>query len=151
MRVPRLARSINKESVVARLPMRSMLALGSLLLLSACSTVVDAGTGGRSVSDGETFSIDPGGQVMLADQSQLRYERLVADSRCRPDVQCIRAGDAEIALRWIPASGVADSFNLKTPPPAQPQSHALGERRVTLVSLDRGEMPAAQLRIDPAP
>jgi hypothetical protein len=39
-------------------------------------------------------------------------------------------------------------FSLKTPPPEQPQSRDLGARRLTLLSLDRGEAPQAQFRIE---
>ena len=99
------------------------------------------------IEDGQSFSMGPAESVTLADHSQLRYVRLVADSRCRPDVQCIRAGDAEIALRWTPATGPGQDFSLKTPP-EQPHSRDLGARRLTLVSLGRGEAPEAQFSIE---
>ncbi|MFS8063552.1 MAG: hypothetical protein ACMG5Z_03090 [Luteimonas sp.] len=89
----------------------------------------------------------PAESVTFADHSQLRYVRLVADSRCPPDVQCIRAGDAEIALQWTPATGITQDFSLKTPP-EQPYSRDLGALRLTLLSLDRGEAPQAQFRIE---
>ena len=117
-------------------------------LMAACTTAMGGGAGTTMVDDGQAFSMTPGQQVMLADHSQLLYVRLVADSRCRPDVQCIRAGDAEIAMRWLPNGGDPEDFSLKIPPPAQPQSHALGTRTVTLESLDRGAAPTAGLRID---
>lgn len=100
------------------------------------------------IDDEQSFSMNPGEHVMLADHSQLRYVRLVADSRCPPGVQCIRAGDAEIALQWVPQAGAAQDFGLKTPAPAQPQSRGLGTRRLTLLSLARGEAPQAQLQIE---
>jgi hypothetical protein len=124
---------------------RGFLAVGTLALV-ACATT--AGGTGRMIGDGQSFSMRPAGSVTFADHSQLRYVRLVADSRCRPDVQCIRAGDAEIALQWTPASGATQDFSLKTPPPAQPQSRDLGARRLTLLSLDRGEAPQAEFRIE---
>ena len=99
------------------------------------------------IEDGQSFSMGPAESVTLADHSQLRYVRLVADSRCPPDVQCIRAGDAEIALQWTPATGATQDFSLKTPP-EQPHSRDLDRRRLTLLSLDRGDAPQAQLRID---
>ena len=124
---------------------RCFLVAGTLAL-AACTTV--AGGSGRVIGDGQSFSMRPAETVTLADHSQLRYVRLVADSRCRPDVQCIRAGDAEIALQWTPATGATQDFSLKTPPPEQPQSRDLDGRRLTLLSLDRGEAPQAQFRID---
>lgn len=123
-----------------------LLAGGALAALSACSTVV--GGSGRMIADGQPFSMAPGARVMLADRSQLRYLRLVADSRCPPGVQCIRAGDAEVALQWTAPGGALQEFSLKTPAPAQAQARDLGARRLTLVALARGDAPRAQLRID---
>ena len=123
---------------------RVFLFAGSLAL-AACATA--AGGSARMITDGQSFSMQPAETVTLADHSQLRYLRLVADSRCPPDVQCIRAGDAEIALQWTPVASAARDFSLKTPP-VQPYSHDLGTRRLTLVSLGRGEAPQAQFRID---
>jgi hypothetical protein len=124
---------------------RGFLAVGTLALV-ACATT--AGGNVRMIGDGQSFSMRPAESVTFADHSQLRYVGLVADSRCRPDVQCIRAGDAEIALQWTPATGAMQDFSLKTPPPVQPQSRDLGARRLTLLSLDRGEAPQAQFRIE---
>ena len=117
----------------------------STLALAACATA--PGGSARVIGDGQSFSMRPAESVTLADHSQLRYVRLVADSRCRPDVQCIRAGDAEIALQWTPAADAAQDFSLKTPP-EQPYSRDLDARRLTLLSLDRGEAPQAQFRIE---
>ena len=126
------------------LNIRGFLAV-SMLALAACAT--PTGGSARVIGDGQSFSMRPAESVTFADHSQLRYMRLVADSRCRPDVQCIRAGDAEIALQWTPATGATQDFSLKTPP-EQPHSRDLGARRLTLVSLDRGEAPQAQFRIE---
>ena len=130
---------------MSMLHIRCFLIAGTLAL-AACATA--AGGSARMIGDGQSFSMRPAESVTLADHSQLRYVRLVADSRCRPDVQCIRAGDAEIALQWTPATGAMQDFSLKTPPPEQPQSRDLGARRLTLLSLDRGEAPQAQFRIE---
>ena len=125
--------------------LRSILAGCGLAAMAACTTVM--GGSDRMIDDGQTFAMQPGEQVALADHSRLRYVRLVADSRCPPGVQCIRAGDAEIALQWTPEGGASQDFSLKTPP-EQPQSRDLGARRLTLLSLGRGEAPQAQFRID---
>jgi hypothetical protein len=129
---------------MSMLHIRGFLVAGTLALASCATT---AGGSARMIGDGQTFSMRPAESVTFADHSQLRYVRLVADSRCRPDVQCIRAGDAEIALQWTPATGAAQDFSLKTPP-EQPHSRDLGARRLTLVSLGRGEAPEAQFSIE---
>ena len=130
---------------MANLYLRSLLAGCGLVVMAACTTVM--GGNDRMIDDGQTFAMQPGQPVMLADHSRLRYVRLVADSRGPPYVQCIRAGDAEIALQWTPEGAASQDFSLKTPP-EQPQSRELGERRLTLLSLGRGEAPQAQFRID---
>ena len=132
--------------------LRNLLAGGILATLAACTTMAGDMNGmGGMITDGQTFQLKPGAQVMLADHSELQYVRLVNESRCMPNVQCIRAGDAEIAMRWMPASGGADEFSLKIPPPAGPQTHDAGGRRLTLLSLDRGDAPQAQFRIERMP
>jgi len=125
------------------------------LLLAACTSVASGSGGmGPMVADGQSFTLAPGASAMLADHSTLRYVSLVADSRCQPDVQCIRAGDAEIAMAWTPAGGATDTFSLKTPEGGRPtpqQSHAVGARRVTLVDLARGPAPQATLQVAATP
>ena len=131
---------------------RTSLAATAFAALAACTTV--AAPGSRMVADGQSFAMQPGEQVMLADHGTLKYVRLVADSRCRPDVQCIRAGDAEIAMQWQPAGGAARDFSLKTPEGGKPtpaQSQDLDGRRVTLLSLARGDAPEAQLQVERIP
>lgn len=131
---------------MATQPLRHLLAGSALAALAACAAVL--GGNDRMIDDGQAFSMRPGERMLLTDHSQLRYLRLVADSRCPPGVQCIRAGDAEVAFQWTPPDGTTQDFSLKTPPPAQPQSRELGTRRLTLQTLARGAAPQAQLRIE---
>src|SRR3546814_14540841 len=73
----------------------------ALLALAGCSSVASGNHDQREVvADGSTFPMRPGQSATLGDHSVLRYERLVNDSRCMPDVQCIWAGDAELAFEW---------------------------------------------------
>lgn len=92
-----------------------------------------------------------GEAATLQDGSQLRYLRLVNDSRCPPGVQCIWAGDAEIALRWQPVRGQALEATLHTNPmPERGSTDALlGPWHLRLESLERGVAPKATLRIAP--
>jgi hypothetical protein len=100
----------------------------------------------RMMADGQTFTLHPGDMVMLADRSRLRYQRVTADSRCPPDVQCIWAGDAEVSFEWLPANATSTTFSLHTG--KEPRLQRIGERTLTLLSLERGDMPDAQLRIE---
>ena len=129
--------------------MHSFLA-AAVLGLAACSSVASGGGNDRgtgdTIADGSTFPMVPGQSVTLADQGVLRYERLVNDSRCLPDVQCVWAGDAELAFTWRAAGGAVQAFSLHTGKGAKTQ--ALGERTLVLVSVARGPAPEAQLRIE---
>jgi len=134
--------------------MHTLLA-ATLLAMAGCNSVASGnadapGTGraasGDSIADGSSFDMRPGQSVTLADGSALRYERLVNESRCMPDVQCVWAGDAEVAFTWTPVDGPAEAFSLHTG--KEPRRRALGERTVILVTLARGAAPEAQLRIE---
>lgn len=119
----------------------------ALVLLAACSTVAGEG---RAVPTGQPFELHPGETATLADGGTLRYERLVNDSRCRPDVQCIWAGDAEVAFAWTPRGAATERFTLHTKPDAGVHPLDAG-RRLRLVSLARGDAPVATLQVDPVP
>lgn len=128
----------------------SILLACGLMSMTACATQATGGNrGGRMIEDGQTFTMHAGEQVTLADASALRYVRVTNDSRCPPGVQCIWAGDAEVAFEWTSASGATTAFSLHTG--KDPKQQVLGERRLTLGSLARGEAPDAELRIERSP
>lgn len=121
--------------------------LACILALAACQTP------GASVAVPGTHSVRHEQSLQLPDGSRLDYVRLVADSRCRPDVQCIRAGDADIELRWQPASGVAVSVVLNSDPrnpQRAPNTTRIGPWRVALAALGWQQPPAATLVISRA-
>ena len=130
--------------------------LPALLLpaLCACSAIaVPPAPQARAAADtgpGTTMvSLRPGEQAALAGGS-LRYLRLVNDSRCAPDVQCVWAGDAEIAMEWTPAGGTPHAFSLHTG--VEPRRQALEDgRSLRLLELGRGPAPRARLALEPAP
>lgn len=101
------------------------------------------------IQDGQAFTMHAGERVMFADSSALRYLHVVNDSRCPPNVQCIWAGDAEVAFEWTSGSGAVTAFSLHTG--KDPRQQVVGERRLTLTSLARGAAPDAGLRIDRNP
>lgn len=130
-------------------------ALPALLLpaLCACSAIAipPAPQARAATETGEgtaTVSLRPGEQASLAGGS-LRYLRLVNDSRCAPDVQCIWAGDAEIAVEWTPAGGAPRTFSLHTG--VEPRRQALEDgRSLRLLDLARGAAPSARLAVETA-
>lgn len=122
-----------------------------VLSLVACTSVASSGdAGGGSgastrIADGSTFGMRPGATVTLADASTLRYDAVRNDSRCRPDVQCVWAGDAEVAFTWQSAGGGRDAFSLHTG--RGEKSHQVGSLTVSLVALGRGPAPEATLKV----
>ncbi|MGN6112591.1 MAG: hypothetical protein ACTHOC_06235 [Luteimonas sp.] len=121
----------------------------ALIALAACATVTGSQGGRPGPSDGDTFTMVPGDTVSLPGEGALRYARVANDSRCLPDVQCIWAGDAEVAFEWRPDGGAMDAFSLHTG--QGDKSHRIGRHLLTLVALARGDAPEAQLRLDAAP
>lgn len=116
--------------------------------LGGCAALPD---GAAPVPDGGQVILGMGQSTLLADNSLLTYARLVNDSRCQPNVQCVWEGSAEIALRWQPRTGDARDLRLHTHARTGPTRVALGERGVVLVALERGITPKATLRIERNP
>lgn len=117
-----------------------------LALLAACAALPDAG---HPVVDGQSFPMQPGERVALSGHSALHYVGVTSDSRCPPAVQCIHAGNAVVAFRWMPSAGPSQDFVLNMPD--QPRARDLGQRRLMLLELGRGTTPQATLRIERLP
>jgi hypothetical protein len=128
--------------------MRPFIAISTFALaLAACTT-----TGAQpvnTVADGTSIRLAPGQSATLADNSRLDYVKLDNDSRCRPDVQCVWAGDAVIVMRWTPANTMtAQDFVLHTT--LDPKSFTAGNRTITLTALERDDAPKATLQVEAA-
>ncbi|HOU66258.1 MAG TPA: hypothetical protein PK861_09520 [Thermomonas sp.] len=122
---------------------RIVVALLLSSLLGACAYPYNVGV---KATDGTTVALMPGQSASLAD-GLLRYVRLANDSRCKPDVQCVWAGDAVIELHWVPATGAPRGLSLHLNPQAGPSTARLDTREVTFTHLARPQ-PQASLRID---
>lgn len=118
------------------------------LLFAACSTSPAGASALRTAADGESFALAAGESIALSGRGTLRYVRLVKDSRCRPDVQCVWAGDAEVEFEWTATGGKPEGFSLHTG--LGDRSRDLDGSLLTLVELARGENPEARLRIEAA-
>ena len=125
--------------------MRLLIAIAAIAL-AACTTTGAQPADTNTVADGASIQLAPGESATLADDSRLDYVKLDGDSRCRPDVQCVWAGDATIAMRWTPASGAAQAFELHTT--LDPKSFDTDTRTITLTALERGDAPKATLQVD---
>ena len=127
----------------------------TLLLPTACATTDNSASPTASeaipTKDDSRLVLGLGQQVGLSDGSRLTYIRLINDSRCPLDVQCVWAGDAEIALRFQPAHATAQDIRLHTSQQVGATSAAIGARTLRLVSLARGVAPEATLTITANP
>jgi hypothetical protein len=130
--------------------LRSLIALPVLALVACSSAATGIRVDGPRLSDGDSFRMKPGTSVSVAGEGKLSYVKVVNDSRCMPDVQCVWAGDAEVAFEWRPTAGATDAFSLHTG--KGDKSHPIGRHVLVLTGLDRGEAPEAQLRLEaPSP
>jgi len=101
---------------------------------------------GRSVTLGQAFPLDVGESVAVAGEGlRVTYVRLVADSRCPLDVECIWAGNATIAVSIAHEGGPEATLSLETMEGAI--SATWSNYTVALVELDRGPSPTAVLRV----
>lgn len=101
-------------------------------------------------STAREFSMLPGDSTALAAGGSLRYLRIINDSRCKPDVQCIWAGDAELSFQWQKSTSAQETFSLHTNKQSGDTQRVLGSQRLALQSL-AATTPEAQLRLEPAP
>ena len=104
------------------------------LLLAACAVPYNVRV---RVSDDGVVALKPGETALLENRGSLRYVRLINDSRCAPDVQCVTAGDAMIAMHWTPATGQGRDFELHSNQASGPTYVDLDGRRLTLTYLSR--------------
>ena len=121
------------------------------LLLLATATVAlgaCASGGARGAKSGEPFTLMPGEAVTLPDASILRYVRVTQDSRCRPTVQCIRAGDADVTFEFTASGGTPVPVQVNIP--ESPQA-TMGAWRLQLLALAFDEPGQATVRVDAAP
>lgn len=123
---------------------RLFAALLSLTALSACAS---AGAG-SSGADGLDATLKPGEQVTLSDRSRLRYVGVSNDSRCPPNVQCIRAGDADANFEFAPASGAAQTLVFNTERATRLNA---GAWTIELTALGQGDAPTATVKVSATP
>ena len=130
-------------------------ALIAACALSACASGTSSGSTGseqessmRTIAAGESVSIRQGETVRLPDGATLRYVTVTQDSRCPPDVQCIRAGDADIEFAFTPPGGTATTVRPNLP---EAPTATIGAWRLTVEKLGFGDAPAVTVKIDAAP
>ncbi|MBA2238794.1 MAG: hypothetical protein H0W24_08895 [Lysobacter sp.] len=109
-----------------------------LAALTACASHSDA------VPLGQPLVLTPGQQVKLPDSTVLRYLGVSADSRCPPDVQCVRAGHADVAIGLASHGAPIRSTTINTQNPEAD----IGRWHVRLLLLEHGLLPRLTLQVD---
>ncbi|MGO1068468.1 hypothetical protein [Lysobacter sp. CA199] len=132
-------------------PLLTATMLSCVFALAACAhaapgdaSPASASADSETVQAGGSVTLQPGGSVKLHDGSSLRFVAVASDSRCKPNVQCIWAGEAALEFQWTRADGAQTPFSLTTP--AEPIKSA-GAWSFELQSLDFAEPVNAQVRI----
>lgn len=101
----------------------------------------------RAAPLGQPVTLQVGERVALPGDASLRYVGVTADSRCPPGVQCIRAGDADVAFEFTSPAGTAVPVSVNIP---EAPTARIGKWQLTLLSLESGEAPQATVQVDPA-
>lgn len=124
---------------------RSLLAAGVLMTaLSGCATGDAAPSG---IIPGQPVTLTPGERVSLPEGATLRYIEVTDDSRCRPGMQCIRAGDANVVFEFTAAGSEASRVVVNTDP--QQSQTDIGSWKLRVLSLGFEDAPKATVQVDP--
>jgi len=105
-------------SAIRRFALRSALAFPAILMLSACTpreTVAASKPITQMPEQPAAYSglmLKPGQAGMLDDSAKLHYLRVINDSRCPQDAQCVWAGEVNIELMLESGKG-NQTFTMK--------------------------------------
>ena len=115
----------------------------ALVLALGCSHAPAADTGPAL---GERFWLRAGESAAIrGERATVTFERVLSDSRCAVDVQCIWAGEARGAFRLETRGGDPVSFELDTD---RERTREVGGYRITLH--DVSPAPKSTVRIPPS-
>ena len=129
----------------------------SRLLLSACSLLLGCSTAlNLNFTENQTmprvgkeFQIRVGQQLKFdGGDFAVKFTRVVQDSRCPSDVNCVWAGNAQVSLEWI-ADKCPTAVTLNTnPTPEAGDESKVGGFRIKLIKLD--PYPHTEKKISPS-
>ncbi len=119
---------MERASVRVRLSRLFVVLAGCALL--ACATTRPAAA---RADAGGRVTLAPGGVAAIEGAAfRIRFDRVIEDSRCPVDVQCVRAGEARIGITAIDGRGEEQAYELST---AAPQSIVHGGVTIRLEAL----------------
>lgn len=101
--------------------MRWMTAVGlaSSVVLGACASLAGEplGAGQQTTAMDTAFTLKPAESAVVgAERVQVRFDRVVADSRCPRDARCVTAGEATVRVTVTRSGSAASTIELKTTP-----------------------------------
>ena len=109
------------------------------LLLVGCGTVVDASMADDEATQarmGHEFKIKVGQLIKIEGEDlQIRFKAVAQDSRCPADVNCVWAGNAEVALDLLEGK-CTTTLTLNTHDSNAPEKGKAGRYGLKLVKLD---------------
>ena len=132
-------RGANVEPLAAK--DRNTMKLGVIFLivaLASCASAPSEQVDGpatqqqRSAVLGDTVRLALGSSVRIAPSGPtIRFERVVSDSRCPPDVVCVWAGSVRVRLAMADGAGTTASVELESNTP--PRTAEIGAYRIELL------------------
>ena len=114
-------------------------------LIAALGGCASTGTA-TPIALGQPVVMAPGERVALPEGASLRYVEVTDDSRCRPEVTCIRAGDANVVFEFTDAPASAQGVVLNTA--RLPATAPAGGWELRLLSLSFDAAPKARVQVD---
>lgn len=96
---------------------------------------------------GQPMTLEVGERIALPDRAALRYVGVIADSRCPPQVQCIRAGDADVAFEFTAHGGTPQAITLNLP---KSPTATVGGWQLHLATLEFGQTPRVSVQVQRA-
>ena len=129
-------------------PLLAVLVSIAAMTLPGCTTGAGTAPALAIAPIGVAIPMTPGQRIALPDGATLRYLEVAADSRCPPNVQCIRAGDADVVFEFTDAAGSPPRrLTVNTAPPATAR---IGPWQVRVLALAFGEAPVVTVQVDRA-
>lgn len=119
--------------------------------LSACASGSNAGPSAHPAAPppqltvGTPAHLAPGDKAILPDGAVLTFQSIVNDSRCKPGVQCVWAGDAEARFTHTTRTGENTVFSLHTQ--LQPRSKTMGASTLHLLDVDWKTPPGVSVAL----
>ncbi len=97
------------------------------------------------VPRGEPFTLRVGQSALTTDDIRIRFDTVRSDSRCPSDVNCVRAGEAVIAVTLSHAADTPAGRELDT----TPQRSSTGFENVTITLSSMQPYPRSDRQIAP--